>query len=114
MEELQSIYLSMVATPTVLLLHQQPTIRNLWSHLMPKETYGLPGVMVCTTLLDSGITITQIAGVDSSFGISFGAAAPATTYPAIYLIGHVASDTHMSSKLAFGLLSANAVRVPVD
>ncbi len=42
---------------------------------------------------NSGGVFTKVGAVEDSFGISFGAPAPAAAYPAIYLVGHVAADT---------------------
>jgi hypothetical protein len=52
--------------------------------------YGYNGLYHST---NSGATIAQVSGIDQAFGIGFGAAASGASDPAIYLIGHVSSDT---------------------
>lgn len=42
---------------------------------------------------DSASTFTQASGVENSFAVSFGAPAPAATYPTIFFVGHVTADT---------------------
>jgi hypothetical protein len=42
---------------------------------------------------DSGATFTPVSGVQPSYEIAFGKAAPGATYPAIYMVGQLSSDT---------------------
>ncbi len=51
---------------------------------------------------DSGTTVTQVNGLQASYGIGFGAAGAGHTYPAIYLIGVVSSDTGCTTNSALG------------
>jgi hypothetical protein len=41
---------------------------------------------------DSGATFTQVTGAQNSYELSFGAAAPGATYPAIYMVGQLTAD----------------------
>ncbi len=45
---------------------------------------------------DSGSTFAQVGGVQPSYQIAFGKAAPGKKYPAIYLVGQLSSDTTCS------------------
>jgi hypothetical protein len=45
---------------------------------------------------DSGATFSQVNGVQPSYQLSFGKAAPGASYPAIYLVGQLSSDTTCS------------------
>jgi hypothetical protein len=45
---------------------------------------------------DSGSTFTQVSGIQTSYEISFGAAAPGASYPAVYLVGQQSDDANCS------------------